>query len=57
VVKREESLLVNEKSRRTWMKRSGKKLDFTDSELKKMRHYFNQLDTNKMGYIGCKELL
>jgi Ca2+-binding EF-hand superfamily protein len=39
------------------MKATGKKLDFSDAELQKMRLYFNELDDKKEGYIGARQLM
>lgn len=43
---------------RKWLSTRGKEkyIDFEDSQLRKLRNYFNSLDDDESGYIGVEEL-
>jgi hypothetical protein len=45
-------LVLKLKERRRWSSNTGKKLDFSDSDIRKIHHFFNQLDVKKEGTIG-----
>jgi hypothetical protein len=43
-------------AQRSWLLKHKKPVDFTITELKKLRGYFEQLDDDRSGSIGLEEL-